>query len=44
MWRATSKPHPLGVLQGRLFSPVLANVVLDELDWELDRRVHRFAT
>ena len=23
--------------------PVLANVVLDELDWELDRRGHRFA-
>ena len=24
-------------------SPVLANVVLDELDWELERRGHRFA-
>jgi retron-type reverse transcriptase len=23
--------------------PVLANVVLAELDWELDRRGHRFA-
>jgi len=35
---------PLGVLRGGLLSPVLASVVLDELDWELDRRVHRFAT
>jgi RNA-directed DNA polymerase len=26
-----------------MLSPVLANVVLDELDWELDRRGHRFA-
>ena len=25
------------------FSPVLANAVLDELDWELDRRGHCFA-
>ena len=24
-------------------SPLLSNVVLDELDWELDRRGHRFA-
>ena len=24
-------------------SPVLANVVPDELDWELERRGHRFA-
>jgi group II intron reverse transcriptase/maturase len=29
--------------QGGPLSPVLANVVLDELDWELDRRGHRFA-
>ena len=31
-----------GIVGGPL-SPVLANVVLDELDWELDRRGHRFA-
>lgn len=32
-----------GVPQGGPLSPVLANVVLDEMDWELDRRGHRFA-
>ena len=34
---------PIGVRQGGPLSPILANVVLDELDWELDRRGHRFA-
>jgi RNA-directed DNA polymerase len=34
---------PTGVPQGDPLSPLLANVVLDELDWELDRRGHRFA-
>jgi RNA-directed DNA polymerase len=33
----------VGVAQGGPLSPVLSNVVLDELDWELDRRGHRFA-
>ncbi len=32
-----------GVPQGGPLSPVLANVVLDELDWALERRGQRFA-
>jgi RNA-directed DNA polymerase len=31
-----------GVPQGGPLSPLLSNVVLDELDWELARRGHRF--
>ena len=31
-----------GTPQGGPLSPLLSNVVLDELDWELDRRGHRF--
>ena len=38
-WQASE----LGVPQGGPLSPVLANVVLDELDWQLHRRGHRFA-
>jgi RNA-directed DNA polymerase len=33
----------MGVPQCGPLSPVLSNVVLDELDWELERRGHRFA-
>ncbi len=36
------QPIVAGVPQGGPLSPVLANVVLDELDWELDRRGQRF--
>lgn len=38
-----TQPTSAGVPQGGPLSPVLANVVLDELDWELERRGHRFA-
>lgn len=32
-----------GVPQGGPLSPLLANIVLNELDWELERRSHSFA-
>lgn len=31
-----------GTPQGGPLSPLLSNIVLDELDWELDKRGHRF--
>lgn len=34
---------PLGVPQGGPLSPLLANVILDDLDKELEKRGHRFA-
>lgn len=37
------EPTREGVPQGGPLSPILANVVLDELDWELHRRGLRFA-
>ena len=36
-----AKAPPFGYL-APLGSPLLANILLDELDWELDRRGHRF--
>ncbi len=35
-------PNELGVPQGGPLSALLSNVVLDELDWELDKRGHAF--
>ncbi len=35
-------PTKEGVPQGGPLSPLLSNIVLDELDWELERRGHRF--
>jgi len=37
------QPTPTGVPQGGPLSPLLANIVLDDLDKELERRGHRFA-
>jgi group II intron reverse transcriptase/maturase len=31
-----------GTMQGGPLSPLLSNIVLDELDWEMDRRGYRF--
>jgi group II intron reverse transcriptase/maturase len=39
---ADTQATTMGVPQGGPLSPLLANVVLDELDWELNRRGHRF--
>ena len=37
------KPTTLGTPQGGVISPLLANLVLDHLDWSLDRAGYRFA-
>ena len=39
----TREDTPLGVPQGGPLSPLLANIVLDPLDKELERRGHHFA-
>ncbi len=38
----TTKPNTIGTPQGRTISPVLANIMLHELDTELEKRGHRF--
>ena len=37
------QPTRLGVPQGGPLSPLLANIVLDDMDKELERRGHKFA-
>ena len=39
----TSQPSDLGTRQGGPLSPLLANILLDDLDKELEARGHRFA-
>jgi group II intron reverse transcriptase/maturase len=36
-------PTNIGTPQGGVISPLLANIVLNQLDWELDRSGYRFA-
>jgi RNA-directed DNA polymerase len=36
-------PRTEGTPQGGPLSPLLSNILLDDLDWELERRGHRFA-
>lgn len=42
MVSGTYNPTEIGVPQGGPLSPILANVILDDLDKELQRRGHRF--
>lgn len=37
-----TQPSEEGTPQGSPLSPLLSNVMLDDLDWELDKRGHRF--
>lgn len=37
------KPTTIGTPQGGVVSPILANIVLNYLDWQLDNRGYRFA-
>ena len=37
------KPTTIGTPQGGVFSPLLANIILNHLDWQLDAAGYRFA-
>ena len=43
MLEGTVQPSEIGAPQGGSLSPLLANILLDDLDKLLDRRGHRFA-
>ena len=36
------QPTAEGTPQGSPLSPILSNIMLDDLDWELEQRGHRF--
>jgi RNA-directed DNA polymerase len=36
------RPSEAGTPRGSPLSPLFSNVILDDLDWEFDRRGHRF--
>lgn len=42
MWGGVSRPTEKGTPQGGPLSPLLSNILLDDLDQELERRGHRF--
>jgi len=42
MERGVFKPTTVGTPQGGVISPLLANIVLNHLDWQLHRRGYRF--
>ena len=42
MAEGVCQPSEEGTPQGSPLSPLLSNIMLDDLDWELDRRGHRF--